>query len=231
LALSFIGRPAHTVGNGFIWEVSRIVLWDWFNGVVGLVAQHPDWALAIAFAAAIIEAVAVFGTVIPGTFILMGVAGAAAASGQPMVPFLIVAIAGAVIGDLVSFWFGHRYRFRLREWRPFARRQHLIAGAERFFSRYGVFSVALCRFVPVLRSLVPLVAGLSGMSRQRFVLANVASALVWAPAHVYPAQFAGLSLEQLQAGDWQTAGLWGAALLVCCTGGWLLHRRLSRSAA
>lgn len=203
-------------------------MWAWVNSATDLVAQNPGWALAIAFAAAIIEAVAIFGTIIPGTFILMGIAGAAAVAGQPMLPFLVLAIIGAVIGDFVSYWVGHRYRFTLRRSWPFAQRPHLMAQADRFFDRYGTASVALCRFVPVLRSTVPLVAGLSGMSRQRFVLANVSSALVWAPAHVYPAQFAGLSIERLQEGDWQTAALWAAALLACCAGGWLLHRRLVR---
>lgn len=203
-------------------------MWAWVNSATDLVAQNPEWALAIAFAAAIIEAVAIFGTIIPGTFILMGIAGAAAVAGQPMVPFLVLAIIGAVIGDFVSYWVGHRYRFTLRRSWPFAQRPHLMEQADRFFVRYGTASVALCRFVPVLRSTVPLIAGLSGMSRQRFVLANVSSALVWAPAHVYPAQFAGLSIEHLREGDWQTAALWAAALLACCAAGWLLHRRLVR---
>ena len=70
-----------------------------------------------------------------------------------------------------------------------------MENAERFFDRYGIYSVALCRFVPVLRSTVPLVAGMAGMRQRRFVMANVASAFVWAPVHIYPAQLAGLSLE------------------------------------
>jgi len=62
------------------------------------------------------------------------------------------------------------------------------------------------------------------MQRRRFFVANALSALVWAPAHVYPAQFAGLSVERLREGDWQTAALWAGALLLCTAAGWLLHR-------
>jgi undecaprenyl-diphosphatase len=201
-------------------------MWSLIDAAVDLVAQYPGWAMFAAFAAAIIEAVAVLGILIPGTPILMAVAAAAAVRGQPMTPFLVLAIVGAVIGDFISFWIGHRYRGRLRAMWPFSRRPSLMTQADRFFERYGTFSVALCRFVPVLRSTVPLVAGMAGMKRQRFVLANVCSALVWAPAHVYPAQFAGLSLEYLREGDWQIAALWGGALLLCCLAGWMLHRRL-----
>jgi undecaprenyl-diphosphatase len=96
--------------------------------------------------------------------------------------------------------------------------------AEHFFERYGLYSVALCRFVPVLRSTVPLVAGMAGMRQRRFVLANVTSAFVWAPLHIYPAQMAGMSIGRMQDGEWQTAAVWAVLLLVCCGLGWGLHR-------
>jgi membrane protein DedA with SNARE-associated domain len=206
------------------------VIWSCVHGLVGLVSDNPGWALALAFAGAIIEAVAVFGVLVPGTPLLMAVTAAAALAGQSMLPFLAVAIIGAVIGDFVSFYIGHRFSARLRRCWPFSTRPNLIAQADRFFQRYGTASVALCRFVPVLRSTVPLVAGMAGMHRRRFVMANVASALVWAPVHVYPAQFAGLSIGRLQEGDWQTATIWAGALLAACAAGWLLHRRVVRGA-
>ena len=199
-------------------------MWYCINAIVDLVALHPAGALGMVFLAAIIEAVAVVGVLIPGTPILMAVAGAAAMSGQPMVPFLALAIVGAVIGDFLSFWVGRRFSFRLRGVWPFSRRPTLMPNAERFFARYGLFSVALCRFVPILRSTVPLVAGMAGMQRRRFVIANVASAFVWAPLHIYPAQLAGLSLDRLREGDWQSAAMWAAVLLAGCGAGLAIHR-------
>ena len=201
-------------------------MWSLINGAADLAAQYPILAIVIAFAAAIIEAVAVLGILIPGTPILMAVAAAGAIAGKPMMPIMIVAIVGAVIGDFVSYWIGHRFRFRLRGMWPFATRPTLMGHAESFFRRYGTASVAVCRFLPVLRSTVPLVAGMAGMTRSRFLIANVASAFVWAPAHVVPAQFAGLSLVDLQAGDWQSAALWAAGLVLCASAGWLVHRRV-----
>jgi membrane protein DedA with SNARE-associated domain len=174
--------------------------------------------------------VAVLGIVVPGTPILMAVAAAGAMAGMPMMPIIVVAIVGAVTGDFVSYWLGHRFRFRLRGMWPFSTRPTLMGHAESFFHRYGTASVAVCRFVPVLRSTVPLVAGMAGMARARFLIANVSSAFVWAPAHVVPAQFAGLSLSELEAGDWQNAALCAAGLLVFTAAGWWLHRRvLARS--
>lgn len=199
-------------------------MWSWISGAAGLVADYPGLAILIAFAAAIIEAVAVLGILVPGTPILMAVAGAAAIAGMPMAPILIVAIAGAVIGDFISFWLGQRYSQRLRGMWPFRTRPALIGGAEAFFLRYGSMSVALCRFVPVLRSTVPLVAGMSGMSRKRFLVANVCSAFVWAPAHVLPAQFAGMSIERIGAGDWTMAALALGAVVLTIAAAWYGHR-------
>jgi membrane protein DedA with SNARE-associated domain len=199
-------------------------MWSWISGAAGLVADHPGLAILLAFAAAIIEAVAVLGVLIPGTPILMAVAGAAAIAGMPMAPILIVAIVGAVIGDFISFWVGQRYSLQLRGMWPFRTRPALIGGAEAFFLRYGSMSVALCRFVPVLRSTVPLVAGMAGMSRKRFLIANVCSAFVWAPAHVLPAQFAGMSIERIGAGDWTTAALALGAVVLTIAAAWYGHR-------
>ncbi len=199
-------------------------MWSWIDSAVGLVASNPGYALAVVFAAAIIEAVAVLGIIVPGTPILMAVAGAGAMAGQPMLPFLVLSVIGAVIGDFVSFWIGKTFSVRLRRVWPFASRPALMANAERFFNRYGMYSVAFCRFVPVLRSTVPLVAGMAGMRQSRFVMANVASAFVWAPVHIYPAQLAGLSLERLKDGDWQSGALWGALLLAGCAAAWAVHR-------
>jgi membrane protein DedA with SNARE-associated domain len=210
-------------------------MWELINGghgfvssAFGIVAQHPEWALVAAFLAAIIEAVAVVGTFLPGTVVVMGIAGAAAAARQPMLPFLAVAALGAMLGDYFSYWIGYRYRFVVRQWWPLGQRPQLMAAADRFFARYGTYSVALCRFSPVLRSLVPLVAGIAGMSRGRFLIANVTSALLWAAVHIWPAQIAGLSIDRLRDGNWQMALLLGAGVPVICVALWAAHRRLAR---
>ncbi len=200
------------------------LLWAAVHGSAALVGQNPELAILVAFLAAIIEAVAVLGVLLPGTPILMAIAGATAMSGLSIWPIMVVAVLGAVIGDFVSFWLGERFSTRLRCVWPFTRRPELLAQAEQFFARYGMASVALCRFLPVLRSTVPLVAGMVGMPRRRFLLANVLSAFVWAPVHVLPAKYAGLSLDRLAAGDWQPAALMLAAFVVASVGGWFVHR-------
>ena len=89
--------------------------------------------------------------------------------------------------------------------------------------------MALARFIPVLRSTVPLVAGMAGMRPRRFLVANALSALVWAPAHAFPVQLASLSIESLQGGNWPRAALIAATLLLAAAVAWDAHR-LSRIA-
>lgn len=194
------------------------------TAIAGAVAQHPGLATLVAFAGAVVEAVAVLGLIIPGTPILMAVAATAAMAGLPMTPILLAAVAGAIIGDGVSFWLGRRYGDRIRGMWPFAARPKLVGGAELFFKRFGMPSVAIARFIPVLRSTVPLVAGMGGMPVRAFIPANVLSALVWAPAHVFPAQLAGLAIGGTRGGDWSTWVVAAAVVLSTIAVGCSLHR-------
>src|SRR4051794_41917466 len=81
-------------------------MWSWINAGVDLVAVYPAYALAVVFLAAIIEAVAVLGILVPGTPILMAVAGAAAMAGQPVVAVLALSIIGAGVWGFFSFLVG-----------------------------------------------------------------------------------------------------------------------------
>src|SRR4029453_15409711 len=87
---------------------------------------------------------------------------------------------------------------------PLNKYPHLIARSERFVTQYGAASVFLARFALVVRAFVPLVAGILGMSSRQFYAANILSALVWAPAHIFPGvllattlKLAGMSAGQL----------------------------------
>src|SRR4029077_11437025 len=110
-------------------------------------------------------------------------------------PWLLViaAIAGAIIGDGLSFWLGQRYhREILNSW-PLNKYPHLIARSERFVTQYGVASVFLARFAPVVRAFVSLVSGILRMSSLQFYAANILSAFAWAPAHIFPGVLLGMA--------------------------------------
>ncbi len=95
-----------------------------------------------------------------------------------------VAIVAAIAGDQVGYWLGRRYGRRL--FRPDARvlkKEHLDR-AEAFFTRYGGLSLVLGRFVPVVRTYVPLSAGMAMMRYRRFLVWNVVGGVSWSVAMV-----------------------------------------------
>jgi membrane protein DedA with SNARE-associated domain len=100
----------------------------------------------------------------------------------------------AIRQKLHLFSLGHQYRREiLRGW-PLNRFPRLIAHSAGFIKKYGVASVFLARFMAVVRAFVPLLAGIFRMSSGHFYFANVLSALVWAPLHVFPGIFVGMAI-------------------------------------
>jgi membrane protein DedA with SNARE-associated domain len=70
----------------------------------------------------------------------------------------------------------------------------VIERSSQFIGKFGAASVFLARFMAVVRAFVPLVAGIVRMSSRQFYLANILSALVWAPMHVFPGVLVGLAI-------------------------------------
>jgi len=166
-----------------------------FRDLLAWVAAHPYWAYVAVFGVALAESVAVVGLVVPGVMMLLG-AGALISTGTlQFVPVCLWAIAGAIAGDGLSYWLGRRFQGRLRTVWPFTRHPESLEAGVRFFESYGGKSIVFGRFVGPVRAVVPLVAGMMGMSPARFLVANVLSAIAWAPAYLFPGILLGASLE------------------------------------
>ncbi|AXL49874.1 phosphoesterase [Paraburkholderia caffeinilytica] len=159
-----------------------------------LLAGHPAWMLTVVFLAAFLEAVAVVGTFIPGST-AMFLAGALAGTGSLSLAWVFLwAIAGAIAGDGMSFWIGGRYKDRIVQLWPFRTHPQILEAGHGFFQKHGAKSVVFARFVGPLRAIVPVVAGMLGMTPLRFYGMNVLSALLWAPAHILPGVVFGASV-------------------------------------
>ncbi len=166
-----------------------------FTLLVEWIGEHPFWAGLAIFFVAFSESVAVFGLLVPGVVAMFGFGALIATGTLQFWPVFGWAVAGAVAGDGLSFWLGHHYRDRLRELWPFNRHPKTLERGIDFFQRFGGKSVAVGRFFGPVRAIIPLVAGMLGMSPWRFFIANLLSALVWAPAYLLPGIVFGASLE------------------------------------
>lgn len=197
---------------------------DYFQALLDWIRLHPEHAGWVIFLVSLAESLAIVGVLVPGVVILLG---AGALIGAGVLDFwtsCAYAVAGAIIGDGLSYWLGHHFDHSTNNWRWFKLHPDHLEKAIRFFENYGDISVALGRFFGPIRAVIPLVAGLMRMPPKRFYIANVASALVWAPAYLAPGILLG---ESISSGDWRlVAVLAGGVALILLV--WLLIHRFQR---
>jgi membrane protein DedA with SNARE-associated domain/membrane-associated phospholipid phosphatase len=147
------------------------------------------------FAASFLEAVAVIGTLIPGSSVVF--AGGILVGLRVLDPWpvAVIAVAGAILGDGISYELGRHRRAAIRDLWPIRRHPALLARGEAYFAANGGKSVFLGRFLGPVRAIVPVIAGMSNMSPRHFYAVNVLSAIAWAAAHLLPGMLFGASLE------------------------------------
>lgn len=160
------------------------------------------------------EAIIVIGAVFPGTAVVLALAGVAGAVHANIWLLTLWATLGAVMGDGVSYWIGHRYGGRLQRSWLFSRRPELLNRGTIFFERHGGKGVFFARFLPGVRAVVPVAAGMLGMTIPRFYTANIASAVLWAVTHVLPAAGIGVAIVTVGNVSGRLVLLAGAALIV-----------------
>jgi membrane-associated protein len=150
-----------------------------------IVGAYGPWVYAILFAIIFVETGVVIWPFLPGDSLLFA-AGALCATGALNLPLTAaLLVAAAFLGDALNYSIG-RYIgprvFKAEGDDAFSHRllnrDHLNR-AHAFFEKYGGKAVILGRFVPIVRTFVPFVAGAASMTRQTFVLYNIAGAILW----------------------------------------------------
>ncbi|MBI5774668.1 MAG: DedA family protein [Verrucomicrobia bacterium] len=144
-----------------------------------LVADYGPWVYALLFLIVFCETGLVVTPFLPGDSLLFAV-GAIAAGGKLdvfLVSFLI--IAAAILGDTVNYWVGRRAGKKLAEKYPRLIKPEHLRRTHEFFERYGGKTIVIARFVPIVRTFAPFVAGIGSMTYGRFMSYNVSGALLW----------------------------------------------------
>lgn len=159
---------------------------SFLDPLIAFVSAHPGLAYLTLFLAALLEAVPVVGSVIPGSTIILALSALVPGGELQLEPVLAAAVAGAVLGDGTAFWIGHRARREILNAWPLANYPRVIAQSEAFFHRWGVLAVFFARFIAPIRAFVPITAGALDMPPTRFYAVNIPAILLWALAHVLP---------------------------------------------
>lgn len=157
--------------------------------------QNTIWVNIFIFIIAMGESLLVVGLIVPGFLLMLGFGALIATGYLEFWPTVLIAIAGAITGDGLSYWIGQHYKQQLQRIWPFSRYPILIRQGQEFFHKHGKKSVVLGRFFGPLRAIVPTIAGMSNMPAMQFYLSNILSAVIWAPLYLLPGILFGMSLQ------------------------------------
>ena len=169
---------------GFILDIDSHLTW--------LAANYGVWIYAILFAIVFCETGLVVMPFLPGDSMLF-VAGAVAAAGDLYIHGLFATLAiASFLGDNTNYWIG-RYvgpRVFSRERSRWLNPAHL-ARTQGFYDRYGAKTVFFARFVPIIRTFAPFVAGIGRMHYQRFLLYSFSGSIAWVGSLAYAGYYFG----------------------------------------
>ena len=157
-----------------------------------LAQSYGSWIYAVLFLIVFLETGVVVAPFLPGDSLLF-VAGTLAAAGELNVHALVLLlIAAAIVGDSLNYSIG-RYLgprvFRFDDSRFFKRAY--VDRTHAFFERHGGKAIIIARFVPIIRTYAPFVAGIGLMSYRRFLMFNVTGAVLWVALLTYAGFFFG----------------------------------------
>lgn len=145
-----------------------------------LTAEYGLWIYGILFLIVFAETGLVVTPFLPGDSLLFAAGAIAARGGMDITVMIVLLIVAAILGDSVNYSIGHRIGERLFSGRAsrFLNRAHLER-AHAFYEKHGGKTIILARFVPIIRTFAPFVAGIGEMTYSKFLTYNMLGAVVW----------------------------------------------------
>jgi membrane-associated protein len=158
-----------------------------------IIRMYGFWVYLIMFVIIVFEEGLILAVFLPGASLIF-VAGAAAAAGQLNLAYLLVIfISGAVIGSTLNYWLGSRTGLPVFQKKfPHLIREEYVNKTYTFFERYGGRTIFFARFIPVIRTFSPFLAGAGKMRYKRFILFNIGSAIIFSLTVVLAGYLTGL---------------------------------------
>ncbi len=145
----------------------------------------------VIFAIIFAETGFVFTPFLPGDSLLFAVGALAALGSFNVAVMLLILIVAAFLGDTTNYWIGHFFGDRIIENRRIPIKREHIDQTHRFFQKHGGKTIVLARFVPIVRTFAPFVAGIGKMSYGRFLSFNIVGGVLWVALFVLAGYFFG----------------------------------------
>ncbi|HYF97736.1 MAG TPA: phosphatase PAP2 family protein [Coxiellaceae bacterium] len=187
---------------------------EFAHSVVQFISQHPHLSLFIVFAVAFIESLPILGTIFPGSITMTAIGTLLGSGVLPTGLTFAVAIAGAFIGDFLSYKIGIYYDGRIGNIWPFKTHPQWLTAGEEFFKKHGGKSIIIGRFIGPVRSTVPLIAGAMKVRLSVFLMAGLSSAILWSGLYILPGFLLGALSVELPPGKASEFLLVGASIII-----------------
>ena len=150
-----------------------------------LILQYGTLTYLILFLIIFAETGLVLTPFLPGDSLLFA-AGTFAAQGSFNVHILfLILAAAAIVGDTVNYWIGHYLGPKIFEKNIRFLKKEYLERTHQFYEKYGGKTIILARFVPIIRTFAPFVAGIGSMTYTRFISFNVIGGAIWCALFVY----------------------------------------------
>lgn len=127
-----------------------------------------------------VEAGFLFGIFLPGDSLIFTASIFAAQGYFPIETLVVVALVSTVLGDQTGYYLGKKFGAKIfHKEESLLFKKSYIDKTKKFFDRYGKKAVLVCRFIPIVRTFIPTMAGISGMEYTDFVKYNILGAIMW----------------------------------------------------
>jgi membrane-associated protein len=157
-----------------------------------IIRNYGIWTYAIFFLIIFLETGLVVTPFLPGDSLLFAV-GTFAALGSLDLKWLIIVLSlAAIAGDSVNYWIGYITGPKVfsKERSRFPNKEYLYR-THRFYEKYGGKTIVLARFIPIIRTFAPFVAGIGSMTYSRFIVYNIVGGIAWVVMLVFVGYFFG----------------------------------------
>ena len=147
-----------------------------------IIQSYGLWTYLILFLIVFCETGLVVTPFLPGDSLLFAAGALAATEGSPLSVWLLFVLlcVAAIIGDTVNYWIGSYLGPKVfrQEKSRFFKKEYLLR-TQRFYEKYGAKTIIIARFVPIIRTFAPFVAGIGSMNYLKFITYNVVGGIIW----------------------------------------------------
>ena len=157
-----------------------------------LCTAYGAWVYAILFVVVFCETGLVVTPFLPGDSLLFAVGSLAAINALDLTTSIVLLIFAAILGDTVNYWIGDFVGPKVfhQEKSRFLNKEYLLR-THQFYEKHGGKTIIIARFLPIIRTFAPFVAGIGSMTYRRFLLFNVVGGVLWVLLFVPAGYFFG----------------------------------------